>query len=99
MKKSRINAPYLQVVHGNTTPDFTPPCPPGVAETAWQVLWHGDDLLDGHYDWFVAHGGPFVSDAALKAQGKIPADWDLTKESRLFPPVAAPANGGDSNGP
>jgi hypothetical protein len=84
MKKSRINAPYLQVVQGNTPPDFTPPRPDGVSERDWLVFLHIDDILANLYDYWFLHGGPCLSDASLKSQGLIPADWSLHDEHDAF---------------
>lgn len=93
----RWSIPYLKVVpNGGSPPDFTPPCPPTADPDDWQALWHGDEIRAGQYDWWVMHGGPFVSDTALKAQGRIPADWTITTEIRHARSVDAPAPTTDS---
>lgn len=99
MKKAST-VPYLKVVPiDGSVPDFTPPCPPTVDPTDWQVLWHGEDIFTGQYDWWVMHGGPFVPDTALKVQGRIPADWTITMEIRRSRSVGAPAPTTDSTVP
>ena len=80
MFKTKHTVSYLQVVHGNTPPDFTPPCPPGLDREDWLAFLHFDEIYDGLYDYWVQHGGPFLPDAALKAQGLIPVDWDRRPE-------------------
>lgn len=80
MKKRSRMVPYLQVVRDNTPPDFTPPRPEGVSERDWLVFLHMDDILANRYDYWFLHGGPCLSDAALKAQGLIPTDWSLHDE-------------------
>ena len=84
MKKSRVNAPYLQVVHGNTAPDFTPPCPPGISQYDWLMLWHPEEINAGLYDYWLLHEGPFIPDATLKAQGLIPADWCMAHDEAFI---------------
>ncbi len=72
------HVPYLKVVPmDGTPPDFTPPRPDGVSERDWLIFLHGPDIRTGRYDYWFTHGGPFISDAELKAQGLIPADWTL----------------------
>lgn len=100
--KRASSVPYLQVVpQDGTIPDFTPPCPPTVDPTDWQVLWHSDAIHAGEYDYWCAHGGPFVSDAALKAQGVLPPDWNRAAElsQSLFGPLAMPQPRADSTAP
>ena len=99
MSKSKLTVPYLQVVpQDGTPPDFTPPCPPCADRDDWQAAWHGQDIFSGQYDWWVMHGGPFVADAVLKAQGRIPADWTITMELHRVRSVDAPGPSGDSLG-
>ncbi len=98
MKTKRIIS-YLKLVPSDgTPPDFTPPCPPAVDPLDWQILWHSEAIWAGEYDWFIAHGGPFVSDAELKAQGKIPPQWSRVDELMgvLFGSHAQPRPATDS---
>lgn len=80
MKKRSRMVPYLQVVHGNTPPDFTPPCPPGLSPSDWLAFLHFEEIQDGLYDYWVRHNGLFLPDATLKAQGLIPANWDMSSD-------------------
>ena len=79
MKKSHRHStcaiPYLQVVQGNTPPDFNPPRPAGISERDWFIFLHGEEIRAGAYDYWVLHGGSCMSDKTLKAQGLIPQDW------------------------
>ena len=98
--KRASSIPYLQVVPQNgTVPDFTPPCPPTVDPADWQAVCHGEDIFAGHYDWWVTHGGPFVADAMLKAQGRIPAEWTITSEIRRARSGGEPGSPTDSTVP
>jgi len=77
----RWSIPYLQVVPADgSAPDFTPPCPPTVDPNDWQAVYHGDEIRAGKYDYWCAHGGPFVSDDVLKAQGLLAPDWSRVVE-------------------
>lgn len=75
MSKSKHAVSYLQVVHGNMAPDFTPPRPDGVSESDWFIFLHADEITQGVYDYWLLHSGLCLSDAELKAQGLIPTDW------------------------
>lgn len=93
---------YLQVVPADgSPPDFTPPCPPTVDPNDWQAVCHGEDIFAGKYDYWCAHGGPFVSDAALKAQGLLAPDWSRVVEitQSLFGSPATPQPPADSTVP
>lgn len=80
MKKTTA-VPYLHLV-GAQAPTSTErlPVPLGVGALDWEKFCHAEDIAAGKYNWYLAHGGPFVPDAELKAQGRIPADWSYTNE-------------------
>jgi hypothetical protein len=54
----------------------------GISDDEWQAFLHGDAISAGQYDWYCLHGGPFIADADLKAQGRLPADWSEVREFR-----------------
>lgn len=83
MSKSKLTVPYLQVVlPDGTPPDFTSPRPAGVSERDWLIFLHAHDVMMNRYDYWLTHGGPFVPDAELKAQGRIPQDWTMQHNLR-----------------
>ncbi len=77
---------YVTVVTTREALDHDPPraVSPlrGISDDDWQSLFHTEAIWAGEYDWYVRHGGAFLPDAALKAQGRIPADWSAVAEIR-----------------
>jgi hypothetical protein len=77
---------YLTVVTTSAALEQNPPraVSPlrGISDDDWQSLFHTEAIWAGEYDWYIRHGGPFITDAELKAQGGIPADWSALAEVR-----------------
>ena len=100
MHKHSLMPSYLRVVTDSDVLTADPPRAvsplPGVSDDHWLIFTHGDAIRAGAYDYWLLHRGPFLSDAELKAEGLIAADWTAPAEVRAAWAADAPLTSTDS---